>query len=209
MATTTTLNGTITASTTQVTLTAFTNPSTGQVSVPTLLVFPTGEKMRVTDATLSPTLSVVRGYEGTSAIAHTTGEGVQYGLMGDSSFTEANTYVGQHQVDVPSTIRVQTQIVTATGTTGSNAATVIAGPMAVIAATGAGNAGVNLWVPSVGDTVFLHNDSTTGSIIFYSVGATLAAVTGVTGVTITQTGTKGAMLACLSSAVWTVVIGAT
>jgi len=209
MATTTTLNGTITASATQITLTAFTNPSTGQISAPTLLRFTTGEKMRVTDATLSPTLQVVRGYEGTLAVAHTTGEPVQYGLMGDSTFNEANTFVGQHQVDVPSTIRIQTQTVTATGATGSNAANITAGPMAFINTTGASTAGINLWVPSPGDIAMVHNDSSTGSVLVYSVGATLAGVTGVTGVTITQTGTKGAIFGCHTAAVWTVIIGAT
>jgi len=209
MATTTTLNGTITAAATQVTLTAFTNPATGNVSPKTLIVMATGEKMLVTDATLSPTLQVTRGYEGTSAAAHTTGEGVQYGLMGDASFTEANTYVGQHQVDVPSTILFNAVEVTATGTTGSNAAVVTAQPFAILNSTGATDAGINLWVPTVGQAVVVHNDSTTGAVKVYSVGATINGTTGTTAVSITATGTKGAMFACSTAGAWRIVLGAT
>jgi hypothetical protein len=207
--TTTTLNGTITAGATQLTLTAFTNPSTGQISGKTMLWFTTGEKCLVTDATLSPTLSVVRGYEGTTAAAHTTLEAVQYGLMSDTSFTEANTYVGQHDVQRPSLYRVQTQQVTATGTTGSTAANVTAGPMAAINTTGATDAGVNLWVPTPGDVVILHNDSTTGAVKFYSIGATINGTTGTTAVSVTATGTKGTILVCYTAGAWTSAIAAT
>jgi hypothetical protein len=152
---------------------------------------------------------VVRGYEGTEAAAHTTGEAIVYGLMGDAAFDEATTYVGQHDVQRPSFYRVQAQTLTATGTTGSNAANITAGPMAFVNTTGASGAGINLWVPSVGDVVMVHNDSTTGSVLVYSVGSTLAGVTGVSGVTITSTGTKGTILACHTAATWTVVIAST
>lgn len=209
MATTTTLNGTITASTTQVTLTAFTNPSTGQISAPTMLKFTTGEKMRVTDATLSPTLQVVRGYEGTIAAAHTTGEGIQYGLVGDSAFSEANTFYGKHEVTNVSIERWQTQEVTATGTTGSTAAVVVAGPMCMINSTGATDAGINLWVPVAGDSVIVHNDSTTGAVKIYSVGATINGTTGTTALSITATGNKGALFGCSTAGAWKTMIGAT
>ena len=213
MATTTTLNGTITASPSGalafVTLTAFTNPSSGQVSGKTMLYFATGEKMLVTDATLSPTLQVVRGYEGTTSAAHTTGEGVRYGLMGDAAFTEANTYVGQHDVQVPSLYRMQTQEITATGTTGSTAATLVGGPMLFVNSTGATDAGINLWVPTVGDSVIIHNDSTTGAVKVYSLGSTINGASGATGVSITATGTKGAMFICSTAAAWRIALGAT
>lgn len=207
--TTTTLNGTITAAATQLTLTAFTNPSVGQVSGKTMLWFTTGEKCLVTDASLSPTLSVVRGYEGTTAAAHTTLEAVQYGLMGDTGFSEANTFVGQHDVQRPSLYRLQTQEITATGSTGSTAANVIAGPMAFINTTGATDAGVNLWVPSPGDSVIIHNDSTTGAVKVYSLGATINGATGTTAISITATGTKGAMFICSTAGAWRIALGAT
>jgi hypothetical protein len=209
MATTTTLNGTITAGATKLTLTAFTNPSTGQISGKTMLKFTTGEKCLVTDASLSPTLEVVRGYEGTTAVAHTTLEAVQYGLMGDTAFTEANTFVGQADIAVPSFYRIQTQQVTATGSTGSTAANVTAGPMAAINTTGATDAGVNLWVPVPGDVVIIHNDSTTGAVKFYSLGATINGTTGTTAVSITATGTKGVLLVCYTAGAWTSAIAST
>ena len=206
--TTTTLNGTITAASTQITLTAFTNPATG-ITTKTVLWFTTGEKCLITDASLTPTLSVVRGYEGTIAAAHTTGEGIQYGLMGDASFTEANTYVGQHQVDVPSLVRWQSQEITATGVTGSTAAVITAGPLALVNTTGATDAGINLWVPAVGDSVVVHNDSTTGAVKVYSVGATINGTTGTTAVSITVTGTKGALFGCSTAGAWRTFIAAT
>ncbi len=209
MATTTTLNGTITAAATQITLTAFTNPATGNVSAKTLIVMATGEKMLVTDASLSPTLQVVRGYEGTAAAAHTTAEGVLYGLMGDTSFTEANTYVGQHAVDVPSTILFNAVEITATGVTGTDAAVLTAQPFAIVNSTGATDAGVNLWVPTVGQAVVVHNDSTTGAVKVYSVGGTIDGTTGTTAVSITTTGSKGAMFACATAGAWRMVIKAT
>ncbi len=204
--TTTTLNGTITASAKQITLTAFTNPGSTGISGKTLLQFATGEKCLVTDASLSPTLGVVRGYDGTTAAAHTTAEGVQYGLMGDPLFTEANSFAGQAQIDAPSTILFNAVEITATGVTGTDAAVVTAQPFAIINSTGATDAGVNLWVPTVGQAVVVHNDSSTGAVKVYSVGATIDGTTGTTAVSITITGSKGGMFACATAGAWRMVI---
>lgn len=86
MATTnTTLNGTITAGQTLVTLTAFTNPLTGGGGIvsPKVMLKVDGEKMLVQNFTLAPTLGVVRGYDGTAAVAHQTLAPVAYGLISD------------------------------------------------------------------------------------------------------------------------------
>lgn len=80
----TSLNGAITQNATLVKLTAFTNPSTGAIG-PSTILLADGEKMLVTDATLSPTLQVVRGYDGTFATAHNTLAPVTYGLTSDYS----------------------------------------------------------------------------------------------------------------------------
>ena len=83
MATThTTLNGAITQSAMLVTLTAFTNPSLGTPGPKTLLRVD-GETMLVTAIPNSPTLQVVRGYNGTAAVAHNTLAPVAYGLTSD------------------------------------------------------------------------------------------------------------------------------
>lgn len=84
----TTLNGAITASATMVTLTAFTNPSTGAIGPATNLRID-GEKLLVTDATFTPTLQVVRGWDGTAAVAHNTLATVAYGLTTDLTTTNA------------------------------------------------------------------------------------------------------------------------
>lgn len=78
----TTLNGAVSAGSNKVVLTAFTNPATGGISAKTLLLV-NGEKMLVTDASLAPTLEVVRGYAGTAAGASGTLAPVVYGLTSD------------------------------------------------------------------------------------------------------------------------------
>lgn len=80
--TVTSLNGAITQNQTLVKLTAFTNPSTGAIG-PQTIALVDGEQMLITDASLSPTLQVVRGYNGTAAIAHNTLAPVTYGLTTD------------------------------------------------------------------------------------------------------------------------------
>ena len=82
----TSLNGGITLNDTKVRLTAFTNPSTGPIGAQTYLQVD-GERMLVTDATLSPVLSVTRGAQGTLASAHNTLAPITYGLSSD--FTQA------------------------------------------------------------------------------------------------------------------------
>lgn len=89
--TVTTLNGAITKGAQKLVLTAFTNPSTSPVG-PTTLLLVDGEYMHVADATLSPTLSVTRGAQGTSASAHNTLAPVVYGLTSD--FTQQVTTDG-------------------------------------------------------------------------------------------------------------------
>lgn len=82
----TTLNGDITMNAQKVRLTAFTNPSAGGMSAPTKM-FVDGEIMYITDATLTPVVSVSRGMEGTLASAHKTLAPVRYGLTSDFTQT--------------------------------------------------------------------------------------------------------------------------
>lgn len=85
----TSLSGAVTISGTSVTLGAFTNPSQGAISAPTVLVVD-GETMYVTDTTNAPTLKVARGMESVTpgqptlpASAHNSGAPVVYGLSSD------------------------------------------------------------------------------------------------------------------------------
>ena len=84
--TVTSLNGAITQGTNVVKLTAFTNPSTVGISAKTVARVD-GEDMLVTDASLSPTLQVVRGINGTYATAHDTLAPVVYGITSDFTQT--------------------------------------------------------------------------------------------------------------------------
>ncbi len=83
---TTTLAGAITASQTTVKLTAYTSPTTGSIG-PDAILQVDSELMLVTDATNSPSLSVVRGYNNgptsSNAAAHNTLAPVTYGLTSD------------------------------------------------------------------------------------------------------------------------------
>ncbi len=70
--TTTSLNGAITASQTFLKLTSAT-PATGSPALANRFMLEVdGERMFVTDVSMSPTVQVVRGYDGTSAVAHQT-----------------------------------------------------------------------------------------------------------------------------------------
>ncbi len=82
----TSLNGSIALNDTKVRLTAFTNPATGPIGPPTYLIVD-GERMLVTDTTLSPVLGVTRGATGTLASAHNTLAPVTYGLSTDFTST--------------------------------------------------------------------------------------------------------------------------
>ncbi len=70
--TTTSLNGAVTASAQFITLTSAT-PTTGSPALANrMLVQVDGERMFVTDVSTSPTIQVVRGYDGTAAVLHNT-----------------------------------------------------------------------------------------------------------------------------------------
>ncbi len=83
---TTTLAGAVNATQSTVKLTAFTNPSTSSIG-PQTIIQVDSEYMLVTDATNSPSLQVVRGYNnlnvGSTAVAHNTLAPVTYGLTSD------------------------------------------------------------------------------------------------------------------------------
>ncbi len=81
--TTTSLNGAITASQTFLKLTSAT-PATGSPALANrFMIQVDGERMFVTDVSTSPTVQVVRGYDGTSAVAHATLAPLVFGQMFD------------------------------------------------------------------------------------------------------------------------------
>lgn len=202
---TTTLNGTVVAGAQFITLTAFTNPaaSTG-ITAKTMLQFSTGERCLITDATNSPTLQVVRGWAGSAAAAHTTGEGVQYGLVSEPGWP-ANPVV---PVLTNPVLTMGSQEITITGSTGSTAAIVTPASVGFLNATGTSGAGLNLPVPTPGMYYWVKNNST-GVCKVYSVGATINGTTGTTAISISATGTLAAGFACATAGAWQVVPAAT
>ncbi len=197
--TTTYNNGALSASATQITLSAYTAPAGGltlgqHVQIQTA----TGETMLVTDDTLAPTLSVVRGYAGTTAAAHALYEGVVYGNTSDAAWPSSPA----RQLGQP-VISMQTEEITSTGSTGPTAGVVTPASYAFLNCTGVSGTGINLPVPAVGNTYVIQNNST-GDLKIYSVGATVNGVTGTTGATLTATGNKLAWALCSTAAVWRV-----
>ncbi len=200
--TTTYVSGAVAAGATKIKLNAFTNPSTGGIGPNTWLQFATGEYCLVTDATNSPTLEVVRGYRGTSAVAHSLYEGVKYGLSSDAGWSPAAAIVAQV---APVTI-TNAQEVTLTGTTGTEAAVVTTPWPAFLNCSGVSGGGVNLPVPVVGAQYVVRNSSS-GTLKVYSVGAQLNGTTGTTAVSITTTGTAGDIFWCATAGAWQAVPG--
>jgi hypothetical protein len=203
--TTTTLNGTIVAGIPRLTLTAFTNPATaGLPGAGVLLKFATGEICLVSDATVSPTLGVVRGYDGTAAQAHTTGEAVVYGNASEPGWAADPLF----PVFTAPVINMESQEITITGSTGSTAANVTINAPGFLNATGTSGAGLNLPVPIPGMQYWVKNN-TTGVCKVYSVGATINGTTGTTAVSISATGTLAAGFLCATAGAWQVVPSAT
>ena len=196
-ATTTTLSGTITASASTVTLAAYTAPS-GR-SKPLLKV--DDEIMLIVDASNSPTLGVARGYMGTVAIGHRNLAAVQYGRPGDMQTSKGPTQA-YPSLSNPY-ILGQSQGVTATGATGSTAASITAGPPAFLMVTGTSGAGINLPYPQPGASYEIQN-GTTGAVNVYCVGATINGTTGTTAFSLTATGNKLAFANCATAGAWLV-----
>lgn len=195
-ATNTKLSGTITSGANLITLAAYTAPTgTSAVGPKPMGRFASGEYFSINDASLSPTLLVTRGWFGSTAVAHTTGEGISYGLPSDFPAEAPRTFSQMVQT-------WNTQEVTATGTTGSNAAAIIIPSPGFINTTGASDAGINLPIPIVGDYYVVKNSATTGAVKVYCVGGTINTISGATGVTITQTGDLGAGFLCATAGVW-------
>ncbi len=184
--TTTTLSAALTASGQQATLTAFTNPSTGGIGPLTLLKVD-DEIMLITSAANSPTVSVVRGYMGTVAAAHTLYAGALYGLSTDfqasKGSTQAYPSMGNPQ------ITYNTQVITSTGATGSTAAPITIPAPGLITTTGSSGTSINLPYPAAGAQYFVRNINTTGVCKVFSVGATINGTTGTTSFDMDTTGT--------------------
>jgi len=159
--------------------------------------FATGEFVLVTDDSLSPTLQVVRGFNGSRAVAHSAREGFQYGLVSDTTWPAAAPQVVQV---APVTI-TNAQEVTLTGTTGTDAAIVTAPSPAILNCSGASGAGINLPVPTVGMQYTVKNSSS-GTLKVYCVGGSINGTTGTTAVSLTTTGTLGDIFWCSTAGAW-------
>ncbi len=194
--TTTYVSGAVGASDPVINVNAFTNPSTPGISYKVWGRFATGEYVLITGNT-STALNVVRGYNGSRAVAHSVREGFQYGLVNDAAWPAAAATVQQ----VAPVAIINAQEVTLTGTTGTDAAIVTAPSPAILNCSGASGAGVNLPVPTVGMSYVVKNTSS-GTMKIYCVGGSLNGTTGTTAVSMTTTGTLGDQWFCATAGAW-------
>ncbi len=194
--TTTYASGAVSASASTVNVNAFTNPALVGVTPKTLLRFATGEMCQVT-AVNGTALSVVRGYAGSPAQAHSQYEGVTYGLASDPAWPASPPIVAVQAA----VLVTNAQEVTLTGTSGTDAAVVTVPSPAILNCSGASGAGVNLWVPRVGDQVAIKNTSS-GTMKIYCVGGSINGTTGTTAATLTTTGTLGDIFWCATAGAW-------
>ncbi len=199
--TTTYTTGAVTATQGTFTVNAYTAPSVGPIGPVKIGRWATGEYCLITDDSNSPTLAIVRGWNGSRAVAHTAYEGFQYGLASDAAWPAAPAPNVQATV-APVTI-TNAQEVTITGTTGTDAAVVTAPWPAILNCSGASGAGVNLPYPVVGAQYVLKNNSS-GTMKIYSVGAQLNGTTGTTAMTLTTTGSTGDLFWCATAGTWLV-----
>jgi hypothetical protein len=195
--TTTYSTGAVALGATRITLNAYTAPSAGPNGPLKVLRWATGEYALITDDSLSPTLIVVPGWNGSRNVAHSAREGVQYGLANDTSWPAGPAAVVQI---APVTI-TNAQEITLTGTTGTDAAVVTAPWPAFINASGASGAGMNLPVPVVGAQYVVKNSSS-GTMKIYCVGGSINGTTGTTAVSMTTTGATGDLFWCATAGAW-------
>jgi hypothetical protein len=95
--------------------------------------------------------------------------------------------------------------VTATGATGSAAASLGSAYPAVCSCTGASGAGVNLPTGAcVPGAVYVIKNKMTGALAVYSVGATINGTTGTTAYSVTATGNLTALAYCVNAGAWEV-----
>jgi len=194
--TTTYVSGAVGANDQIINVNAFTSPATSGISYKVWGRFATGEYVLITGNN-STALQVVRGYNGSRAVAHSVYEGFQYGLVNDAAWPAAAANV----VQVAPVNIVNAQEVTLTGTTGTDAAVVTAPSPAILNCSGASGAGVNLPVPTVGMSYIIKNTSS-GTMKVYCVGGSLNGTTGTTAVSLTTTGTLGDQFFCATAGAW-------
>ena len=194
--TTTYVSGAIAANDQIINVNAFTNPSTSGITYKVFGRFASGEYVLITGNN-STAVQVVRGYNGSRAVAHSVYEGFQYGLANDAAWPAAAAEVRQ----VAPVSIVNAQEVTLTGTTGTDAAVVTVPSPAILNCSGASGAGVNLPVPTVGMSYVVKNSSS-GTMKIYCVGGSLNGTTGTTAVSMTTTGTLGDQWFCATAGAW-------
>jgi len=195
--TTTYITGAVTATQTTITVNAYTAPSVGAIGPVKMLRFVTGEYCLISDDSNSPTLAVVRGWNGSRAVAHTAYEGVQYALANDAAWPAAPA----SNVQIAPVTITNAQEVTLTGSTGTDAAVVTAPWPAILNCSGASGAGVNLPYPAVGAQYVVKNSSS-GTMKIYCVGGSINGTTGTTAVTMTTTGATGDLFWCATAGAW-------
>lgn len=160
------------------------------------LTSPTMTSPSITGATITGTVTVATG----ASLVNPSITGAT--LTG--AFTGAHTVASGASITTP-TILFTSANVTATGSTGSDAAGLSAITPVIVTATGVSGAGVNLPTGAavVGACYIIHNKMT-GVLKIYSTGATINGTTGTTAFSLTATGNLQATAICTVAGAWSI-----
>jgi hypothetical protein len=130
--------------------------------------------------------------------------------MGNSAggaFLPGDPPPSTNQVLTTPTMFMNTAAMTVTGATGSTAAAITIAAPGFITLTGAASSGVNLPVP-LGGEMYIIKNLVAGAVNVYCLSGSIFAtgsITGATGFSISNTGSKGAVFMAVVPSVWQVV----
>lgn len=160
------------------------------------------EEMQVAkNYTTGTTIPVLRGRNGTATAAHASGAGIVNGIGAADFVSPAD----EQQLVSPPRQRnlLNSQDAVASGATGSTATALSSVTPAVVAITGAASSGVGIPTgAAIPGAAYIFYNGTTGAVSIYAVGGTINGTTGTTAFSLTATGNKMAIVACVEAGKW-------
>lgn len=136
--------------------------------------------------------------------ALTTPTIVSAALSGTTTVTGTFTLAGTTAISGTTTLAWQTAALTSAGATGTDSTAVSIGAPGMLTVTGASGAGIGLGTGTAGQQFQIRNINATGVQNVYAVGATINGTTGTTALALSPTGTKAAVLGCVTAGAWQV-----
>lgn len=126
-------------------------------------------------------------------------------IAGTTTVTGTFTLAGTTAITGTATFAWQVVAATSAGATGTDSTAIAIGAPGLITVTGASGAGIGLGTGTAGQVYGIRNINATGVQNVYAVGATINGTTGTTAFALSPTGTKAAVLGCVTAGAWQVV----